>query len=92
MESSNNSNERVVLTIISEELDVDVDQLAPSVSLIDDLHADSLALINIVMKLEEKFHIDLPDAEWRKLRTIGDVVSYVRRLSVAPAAAGTAEC
>lgn len=82
-----NASESVVLKIITEELEVEPEELQPSVSLVDDLHADSLALINIVMKIEETFKIDVPDGDWRQLRTIGDIVAYVRRMTIAASAA-----
>jgi acyl carrier protein len=78
-----NASESVVLKIITEELEVEPEELQPSVSLVDDLHADSLALINIVMKIEETFKIDVPDGDWRQLGTIGDIVAYVRRMTSA---------
>jgi acyl carrier protein len=71
--------EAAVLQIIAEELDTRPENLLPTTSLVDDLHADSLALINIVMQIEEKFNIDVPEKDWRSLRTIGDILAYVER-------------
>jgi len=81
MNISLENKESVVLKIIGDELDVEPERLEDSVSLVKDLNADSLALLNIVMKIEEYFKINVPDDEWRKLTTVGDIISYVRRVS-----------
>jgi len=79
--SENRDRESVVLKIIGDELDIKPEHLQDSASLVKDLNADSLALLNIVMKVEERFKINVPDDEWRKLTTVGDIISYVRRVS-----------
>jgi acyl carrier protein len=81
MEVSSQENERAVLKIIAEELDVGMEAMQPSTSLIEDLNADSLALINIVMKIEERFKITVPEEHWRNLRTIGDINAYVQQVT-----------
>lgn len=86
MDPSAESSEDIVLQIIGEELDVPRERLALTTSLIEDLNADSLALINIVMKVEERFKIDVPDDDWRGLRTVGDVIAYVRTMASSSAA------
>ncbi|SRR5258708_32603520 len=68
----------LVLTTIADELDVSKDTLTPSTSLVNDLHADSLALTNIVMQLEEKLEIDIPDEAWASIKTIGDIAGQIR--------------
>ncbi|MCP4599429.1 MAG: acyl carrier protein [Proteobacteria bacterium] len=64
-------------TIVSQQLDVDPDQVKLETSFIDDLNADSLAVVELVLALEEEFEIDIPDEETEKLRTFGDVVEYI---------------
>ena len=81
MNISLENKESMVLKIIGDELDVEPERLEDSVSLVKDLNADSLALLNIVMKIEEYFKINVPDDQWRKLTTVGDIISYVRRVS-----------
>lgn len=51
-----------------------------STQLRDDLGADSLVMVELVMELEDEFDLSIPDAEYERLRTVGDVVRYVRRL------------
>ena len=65
-------NEDKVKEIIAKELEVDVKQLAPEAKFIEDLGADSLDIVELVMALEEEFGIDIPDEEADKLKTVGD--------------------
>jgi len=66
-----------IIRIICDELDVEPDQLQPATSLTEDLKADSLALINLVMAIEEKFSVEVPNDALRTFKTIGDISSYV---------------
>jgi acyl carrier protein len=66
-----------IIRIICDELDVTPDQLHPATSLVGDLKADSLALINLVMAIEEKFSVEVPNDALRTFNTIGDITSYV---------------
>ncbi len=52
--------------------------LAPRASFIDDLGADSLDIVELVMAMEEEFDIEIPDDDAEKIQTIGDVISYVK--------------
>lgn len=70
--------EVVVLNILAKEFDVPLERLQPSVSLIGDLGADSLSLINVMMHVEEELGVDLPDEEWRSLTTVGDILKRLR--------------
>lgn len=72
--------EDIVLNAIAKEFDVPRNQLQPGVSLVGDLKADSLALINVVMQIEEALSIDIPDAEWRTLLTVGDILERIRTI------------
>ena len=66
-----------VADIISQQLDVDGDAIKPEASFIDDLGADSLAIVELVLAFEEQFDIDIPDEDTEKNRTVGDAVSYI---------------
>lgn len=64
--------------IVSEKLGVEKEKVTPEASFIDDLGADSLDTVELIMKMEEEFGIEIPDEEAEKLRTVGDVVDYLR--------------
>lgn len=66
-----------VTEIIVEQLGVSADQVKPESNLIDDLGADSLDAVELVMAVEEEFGIEVPDEEAEKLRSVGDIVSHV---------------
>jgi acyl carrier protein len=66
-----------VKEIVSQQLDVDVAQIKPESQFIDDLGADSLAIVELVLAFEEQFEIDIPDEDTEKIRTVGDAVSYI---------------
>ncbi len=68
-----------VSAIIVEQLGVTKEELAPQASFIDDLGADSLDIVELVMAMEEEFDIEIPDDDAEKIQTIQDVVSYVKR-------------
>lgn len=67
-----------VKRIIVEQLDVDEAQIKLESSFIDDLGADSLAIVELVLAFEEQFDIDIPDEDTEKIRTVGDAVSYIQ--------------
>ena len=67
-----------VKEIISQQLDVDTAQIKESASFIDDLGADSLAIVELVLAFEEQFEIDIPDEDTEKIRTVGDAVGYIQ--------------
>lgn len=69
--------ETEVRAIVAEQLGVELSELHPEASLLDDLGADSLDVVEMVMTLEEAFEIEVPDAEVETLRTIADVERYV---------------
>ena len=66
-----------VKEIISQQLDVDVAQIKPESAFIEDLGADSLAIVELVLAFEEQFDINIPDEDTEKIRTVGDAVSYI---------------
>ncbi len=63
--------------IIEKELGVEREKLTPEASFIEDLGADSLDIVELVMEFEKEFNIDIPDEEAEKLRTVGDAVGYL---------------
>jgi len=66
-----------VKDIIVEQLGVDADDVAESASFIDDLGADSLDTVELVMAFEEEFDIEIPDEDAEKMTTVGDAVKYL---------------
>ncbi len=71
-------SEDKVKEIIAKELEVDVKQLTPEAKFIEDLGADSLDIVELVMALEEEFGLDIPDEEADKLKTVGDAMKYLQ--------------
>lgn len=63
--------------IIAEQLGVDPDKITGETSFVNDLGADSLDTVELVMELEEEFDIDIPDDAAEKLQTIGDVIRFI---------------
>ena len=70
------SDERV-RQIIMDQLGVSAEQVTPDASFIDDLGADSLDTVELVMALEEEFGIEIPDEDAEKITTVGDAVKYI---------------
>lgn len=70
--------ESKVKDIIVEQLSVNEEQVTPEAKFIEDLGADSLDTVELVMAFEEEFGIEVPDEEAEKLQTVGDVLTYVR--------------
>ena len=66
-----------VRDIIVEQLGVKPDQVTPEAKFIEDLGADSLDTVELIMALEEEFGIEVPDEQAEKLLTVGDVVKYI---------------
>jgi acyl carrier protein len=66
-----------VMKIIEEQLGVDPERVKPESSFIDDLGADSLDIVELVMAMEEEFEIEIPDEDAEKLRTVQDVMKYL---------------
>jgi len=68
-----------VKEIICQQLKASPEKINPETSFVDDLGADSLDSIELVMALEEEFGIEIPDEDSEKMRTVGDVVSYIKK-------------
>jgi acyl carrier protein len=66
-----------VKQIIVEQLGVDEAQVDPSASFVDDLGADSLDIVELVMAFEEAFEIDIPDEDAEKIKTVANAIDYI---------------
>jgi acyl carrier protein len=64
--------------IIVEQLGVSKEEIRPEASFIDDLGADSLDIVELVMAMEEEFDIEIPDDDAERIQTIGDALSYLK--------------
>ena len=73
------SIEDKVKKIIAEKLSVDLEEIVPEASFVDDLGADSLDLVELIMSMEEEFDIDIPDEEAEKLITVKDAFHYIAK-------------
>jgi acyl carrier protein len=67
-----------VKEIIVEQLGVDEEEVTIQASFVDDLGADSLDIVELVMALEEEFDLEIPDEDAEKIRTVGDAVNYIK--------------
>lgn len=72
------SIEEKVKQLIVEQLGVDEAEVTPAASFIDDLGADSLDIVELVMTFEESFEIEIPDEDAEKIRTVKDAVDYIQ--------------
>lgn len=70
--------EEKVKDIIVEELGVEREKLVPEAKFMEDLGADSLDTVELVMAFEKEFEVDIPDEDAEKLRTVGDALTYLR--------------
>ncbi len=66
-----------VREIVADQLGVDIDEVTAEASFIDDLGADSLDTVELVMALEEEFGIEIPDEDAEKISTVKDAISYI---------------
>lgn len=70
-----------VKKIIAEKLSVDISEVVPEASFVDDLGADSLDLVELIMSIEEEFEVDIPDEDAEKLVTVQDAIDYINARS-----------
>ena len=63
--------------IVTEQLGVDEEEVTPEASFVDDLNADSLDLVELIMSLEEEFGLEISDEDAEKILTVGDAASYI---------------
>lgn len=75
------SIEERVKNIVVEQLGVKPEQVVPAASLIDDLGADSLDTVELVMALEEEFETEIPDEDAEKIRTVAQIIDYIKARS-----------
>lgn len=68
-----------VKEIIVEQLNVDADAVVNDASFIDDLDADSLDTVELIMAFEEEFDLEIPDEEAEKIKTVGDAISHIEK-------------
>ncbi len=68
-----------VKKLIVEQLGVEEDDIAMESSFLDDLGADSLDIVELIMALEEEFNLEIPDNEAEKITTVGDAVEYIQK-------------
>ena len=70
--------EAKVKTIIANQLEVSIDQLKPDAAFVDDLKADSLAVVELVLALEEEFGIEIPDEDTEQIKTVKNALDYIK--------------
>jgi acyl carrier protein len=73
------SIEDKVKKIISEKLSVDLDEVVPEASFVDDLGADSLDLVELIMSMEEEFDVEISDEDAEKMTSVKDALDYVNQ-------------
>jgi len=66
-----------VKEIVAQQLDVDSSEVKEEAQFIEDLGADSLAIVELVLAFEEQFEIDIPDEDTEKIATVGDAIKYI---------------
>ena len=76
------SLEERVIKLVTKQLDVTPEQCKLEASFIDDLGADSLDLVELIMEMEEAFGVEIADEELEKIRTIQDVVDFLRKKGI----------
>jgi len=69
--------EEKIKSIIAEQLGVKEEEVTPEASFIDDLGADSLDTVELIMALEEEFSVEIPDEDAEKMTTVGDAIKYI---------------
>ena len=67
-----------VQEIIADKLSIDVEEITLDSSFIDDLNADSLGIVELIMALEDELEMEIPDEDVENFKTVGDVVNYVK--------------
>ena len=71
------SVEDKVIGIVSEQLSVPIEEVSRESSFVDDLKADSLDVVELVMEFEDEFEVTIPDDDYEKIRTVGNAVDYI---------------
>lgn len=71
------SVEEKVIGIVSEQLGVPKEEVSKESSFVDDLKADSLDVVELVMEFEDEFEVTIPDDDYEKIKTVGDAINYI---------------
>ena len=66
-----------VKSIVVEQLGVDAEQVTPTATFVDDLGADSLDIVELIMRFEDEFGVEIPDEKAEKIKTVSDIVKYI---------------
>ena len=72
-----------IKSIIADQLGVKPEEVTPAASFVDDLGADSLDTVELIMALEEEFNIEIPDEDAEKMKTVGDAIKYIEEKAAA---------
>ncbi|MEM5788932.1 MAG: acyl carrier protein [Syntrophobacteraceae bacterium] len=80
---SRTAEESKIIDIIANQLGVDKDMVTPQANIVDDLGADSLDVVELVMALEEAFDMEIPDEDAEKIRTVQDIFQYLGKSQAA---------
>ncbi len=80
---SKTAEETKIIDIIANQLGVDKDIVTPEANIVDDLGADSLDVVELVMALEEAFDMEIPDEDAEKIRTVKDIFAYLQKSNAA---------
>lgn len=75
------NTEEKIKNIIVDQLGVSADEVVPEASFVDDLGADSLDLVELIMVLEEEFGKEIPDEDAEKIQTVKDAIEYIKNIS-----------
>ena len=73
--------EEQVISIVADHLQVPLEDITRESSFVDDLKADSLDIVELVMGFEDEFNIKIPDDDYDKIRTVGDAIDYIKEKS-----------
>lgn len=68
-----------IKSLLAEQLDIEEEEIKMESSIIDDLGADSLDIVEMLMSIEEEFAIEVPDEDAQSLKTVGDVAKYIEK-------------
>lgn len=69
-----------IRAILCEQLDIDEDQVTMDSNIAEDLGADSLDVVDLIMSIEDEFELEVPDDQVENIKTVGDVVNYIENL------------
>ncbi|MGD2108823.1 MAG: acyl carrier protein [Phycisphaerae bacterium] len=71
--------EEKVIQVVSDQMSVDKSEISRNTSFVNDLNADSLDTVELVMELEDEFDLTIPDEEAEKLKTVGEAIEYIQK-------------